>query len=131
MKKILQLFLISLLSLSVTACFTAWTNPTPDPIHSDTIDFDEYGNQTAGILYVDLTCNKFVLTKQLLDKYNSHIEKYGDQFSPKLKRNEGTEKINGTDYYYLLPKYLTILDKLITIDNGKPLTIKLYNDQKF
>lgn len=79
----------------------SWTNPTPDIINSDTISYDEYGNQTSGIISVSNDKTGFIVTKHFIDRYNSMIEKYGKKFVPELKKEQGVSKIDNTKFYFI------------------------------
>ena len=89
-----------LLCCCLCGCLS-WTNPTPDIINSDTISYDEYGNQTSGIISVSDDKTGFIVTKHFIDRYNSMIEKYGKKFVPELKKEQGVSKIDNTQFYFI------------------------------
>ena len=107
------IFLICLLCL--TGCWNySFTNPTPDIIHSDQISYDEYGNKTSGIISVSDDKTGFIVTENFINRFNSMIEKYGKKFQPELKKNQGTYKIDKTNYYFMsnqsMGTFLTLND---------------------
>lgn len=78
-----------------------FTNPTPDIINSEIISYDEYGNQTSGIISVSNDKTGFIVTKRFIERYNSMIERYGKKFIPELIQNQGVSKIDKTDFYFI------------------------------
>lgn len=80
---------------------TSWTNPTPDIIYSETVTFDEYGNQTSGIISVSDDKSGFIVTAHFISRYNAMIKKYGKKFTPELENNQGANKIDKTPYWYI------------------------------
>lgn len=104
--------------VSVSGC-TSWTNPSPDPIHATVISFDEYGNQTGGIIKVDVELKKFIITESLVNKYNALVKIYGKDHVPQIKENDGITKIDNVNgLYYIDPMYLAVLDEFIRKHNG-------------
>ena len=89
-----------LICLLLSGCLSV-TNPTPDIIDSSVISYDEYGNQTSGIISVSNDKTGFIVTKHFIDRYNSMIEKYGKKFAPELKKDQGVSKIDKTDFYFI------------------------------
>lgn len=100
MKYVNKLVSSILLCCCLCGCLS-WTNPTPDIINSDTISYDEYGNQTSGIISVSDDKTGFIVTKHFIDRYNSMIEKYGKKFVPELKKEQGVSKIDNTQFYFI------------------------------
>lgn len=100
MKYVNRLVSSILLCCCLCGCLS-WTNPTPDIINSDTISYDEYGNQTSGIISVSDDKTGFIVTKHFIDRYNSMIEKYGKKFVPELKKDQGVSKIDNTQFYFI------------------------------
>ncbi len=100
MKYVNRLVSSILLCCCLCGCLS-WTNPTPDIINSDTISYDEYGNQTSGIISVSNDKTGFIVTKHFIDRYNSMIEKYGKKFVPELKKDQGVSKIDNTKFYFI------------------------------
>lgn len=100
MKYVSRLVSSILLCCCLCGCLS-WTNPTPDIINSDTISYDEYGNQTSGIISVSDDKTGFIVTKHFIDRYNSMIEKYGKKFVPELKKEQGVSKIDNTKFYFI------------------------------
>lgn len=100
MKYVNRLVSSILLCCCLCGCLS-WTNPTPDIINSDTISYDEYGNQTSGIISVSNDKTGFIVTKHFIDRYNSMIEKYGKKFVPELKKEQGVSKIDNTKFYFI------------------------------
>ena len=100
MKYVSRLVSSILLCCCLCGCLS-WTNPTPDIINSDTISYDEYGNQTSGIISVSDDKTGFIVTKHFIDRYNSMIEKYGKKFVPELKKDQGVSKIDNTQFYFI------------------------------
>lgn len=89
-----------LLCCCLCGCLS-WTNPTPDIIDGDVISYDEYGNQTSGIISVSNDKTGFIVTKHFIDRYNSMIDKYGKKFVPELKKEQGISKIDNTEFYFM------------------------------
>lgn len=100
MKYVNRLVSSILLCCCLCGCLS-WTNPTPNIINSDTISYDEYGNQTSGIISVSNDKTGFIVTKHFIDRYNSMIEKYGKKFVPELKKEQGISKIDNTEFYFM------------------------------
>lgn len=100
MKYVNRLVNSILLCCCLCGCLS-WTNPTPDIINSNTISYDEYGNQTSGIISVSNDKTGFIVTKHFIDRYNSMIEKYGKKFVPELKKDQGVSKIDNTKFYFI------------------------------
>lgn len=100
MKYVNRLVSSILLCCCLCGCLS-WTNPTPDIINSDTISYDEYGNQTSGIISVSDDKTGFIVTKHFIDRFNSMIEKYGEKFVPELKKDQGVSKIDNTQFYFI------------------------------
>ena len=100
MKYVSRLVSSILLCCCLCGCLS-WTNPTPDIINSDTISYDEYGNQTSGIISVSDDKTGFIVTKHFIDRFNSMIEKYGKKFVPELKKEQGVSKIDNTKFYFI------------------------------
>lgn len=100
MKYVNRLVSSILLCCCLCGCLS-WTNPTPNIINSDTISYDEYGNQTSGIISVSNDKTGFIVTKHFIDRYNSMIEKYGKKFVPELKKEQGVLKIDNTEFYFM------------------------------
>ena len=100
MKYVSRLVSSILLCCCLCGCLS-WTNPTPDIINSGTISYDEYGNQTSGIISVSDDKTGFIVTKHFIDRYNSMIEKYGKKFVPELKKEQGVSKIDNTQFYFI------------------------------
>lgn len=118
MKYVRELASAIIIFIILSGC-TSWTNPSPDPVHATVISFDEFGNQTGGIIKVDVELRKFIVTESLVKKYNALIRLYGNDHVPKIKENDGITKIDGVEnLYYLDPMYLAILDEFIRKHNG-------------
>lgn len=129
LKSITLAIYVYILSCLCVGCIS-WTNPTPDPIHSDTISYDEFGNKTGGILGIDSDVKMFIITPGLRDRYNGLIDKYGKTFTPEVKKDFGiskygkTEPIYGIDpnkvqLYYMTAQASGILDRMVTKDNAQ------------
>ena len=131
-KKIKYLIILSLITVCSFLNYgcISWTNPTPDEIEHKEISYDEYGNQTAGVIDICLDKKSFIVTQHFVDRYNALIDVYGKDFYPALKRNDGIEKIEDDSKYkefYMIDKvhyyYMAIMvaekNKNITILNKK------------
>lgn len=105
LKSFVNIFLISSVLLLTNSCsVSSFTNKTPDVVYPAVISFDEYGEQTAGLIRVN--DGKYILSKSAVDKYNALIDKWGSskEFeSMSLIKNYGIEKIND-EYYSMTPK---------------------------
>lgn len=106
LKNFVNIFLISSVLLLTNSCsVNTVTNKTPDIIYPAVISFDEYGEQTAGLIRVDN--GNYILSKSAVDKYNALIDKWGNskEFSSPthILKNDGIEKIND-EYYSMTPK---------------------------
>ena len=113
----LTLFILIPLSLSLTGC--VWQTHTQDPTHAKTISYDEYGNQTGGLISIDKEKKLFIVTPLTIERYNNLILKYGKtRFSPELKKNFGVEPY-GDLYFSMTPLAWSRFDMLVTIDNAQ------------
>lgn len=95
------------LSIFGLSSCTNWTNPTYDYIESDQISYDENGKQTAGVLQI-IDDNTILVTEHFVNRYNSLISIYGEQFVPVVKKNDGVKesliKIDGYDKLYTIDR---------------------------
>lgn len=89
-----------IICLLLSGCLSV-TNPTPDIINSNIISYDEYGNQTSGIISVSNDKSGFIVTEHFIDRYNMMIVKYGNKFIPELKKDQGVNKIDNTKFYFI------------------------------
>jgi hypothetical protein len=88
-------------------------------INPKEISYDEYGNKTAGLIGLTKDKTKYIVTKQLVDKYNSLITKYKKQGITILKsKNEGVNKYK--DDYYTIEKYAFYEFIKLNIINNNP-----------
>lgn len=100
MKFVNRLVSSVLICLILSGCLW-FTNPTPNIINSEIISYDEYGNQTSGIISISNDKTGFIVTKRFIERYNSMIDKYGKKFAPELKKDQGVSKIDKTDFYFI------------------------------
>ena len=91
-------YLYSFIAILCLSGCTWFTNPTPDIIDYNTINFDEFNNPTAGLL-TNTIDGYFIITPKAVDTYNQLIDLYGEFNMPKLKRNDGLIKTpDGKNY---------------------------------
>lgn len=110
--------ILPVLSLLLLSSCT-YSTYTQDPNHAKVISYDEYGNQTGGLITIDSEARLFIVTKHTIDRYNSLILKYGEtRFTPKLTKNFGVEPY-GDKYYSMTPLAWSKFDMLVTIENAQ------------
>lgn len=93
----------ALIFLSLSGCFNMRSNSdNPQPLPNQ-ISYDEYANQTAGIIGLTDDGCRFVLTRLAVDKYNALIKKYSD--ITRLNKNEGIKRYEKDNKLYTIEMY--------------------------
>lgn len=108
MKKILLILLFSLL---LCGC-NSWIIDTPDYILPEEISYDN-GVQNAGVLGISSDGKGFIVSKNLIDRYNAMMDfeyvrvvgneqitiKYKNLFIPPIEKNEGVINIDDKTFF--------------------------------